>query len=134
MNALVLAGCVAVEPAAVQGSPMPPPYDPALDSVGPIYETAEVDLPPYPPYDAARLIDAAYPDFARRAGIEGRVVVRALVSPRGVVEKVERVSGVHELLDQAALETVRTFWFTPGELDGQHGRVWTSYTAVFALE
>lgn len=64
-------------------------------------------------------VQPAYPEQARRRGIEGRVVVRATVSPAGRVLGVAVAQGSgSEALDRAALEAVRGYSFTPATHGG----------------
>jgi protein TonB len=60
-----------------------------------------------------------YPYRARRLGQQGRVVLRVAVSPNGMPVEVEvaRSSG-HDNLDDAALDTVRQWRFTPAQIGG----------------
>ena len=71
-------------------------------------------------YIQARASDAPkpkYPDTARRDGKEGRVLLRVLVNEEGRTASVEvnRSSGV-ESLDQAALEAIQRWRFSPARL------------------
>ncbi|MEM8883044.1 MAG: energy transducer TonB [Planctomycetota bacterium] len=61
-----------------------------------------------------------YPRLARRQGQEGTVRVRIYVNAHGDVERVrlERSSG-HRLLDRAALDAARGWWFTPATRNGE---------------
>ena len=64
-------------------------------------------------------VQPAYPEQARRRGIEGRVVVRATVSAAGRVLGVAVAQGSgSEALDRAALEAVRGYSFTPATRGG----------------
>jgi protein TonB len=60
-----------------------------------------------------------YPYRARRLGHQGKVVLRVAVSPNGMPVEVEiaRSSG-HDSLDDAALDTVRHWRFTPAKVGG----------------
>jgi protein TonB len=50
----------------------------------------------------------AYPEAARRDGLEGTVDLRFRITPAGWVETVEIVhSSGHAILDESALQTVR---------------------------
>ena len=60
-----------------------------------------------------------YPDFERRAGTEGRVIVRFVVSPSGVPSDIEVVRRVSPGLDQAAVQAVQRARFEPGQQNGQ---------------
>ncbi len=55
-----------------------------------------------------------YPAFARAQGIEGTVLVEALVGVHGSVVAVRILRSVHPLLDQAALQAAQRCRFTPG--------------------
>lgn len=60
-----------------------------------------------------------YPAYARRRGIEGRVVLRLDVTAEGSVDDVLVVeSSGHDSLDQAAVTAVRLWHFHPAERDG----------------
>jgi periplasmic protein TonB len=62
----------------------------------------------------------AYPDAARRRGAQGTVLLAVRVQRDGSVGEVKlaRTSGF-DLLDQAALQTVRGWRFVPGKRDDQ---------------
>jgi protein TonB len=55
-----------------------------------------------------------YPDFAIRAGIQGRVFVNAFVDEFGNVKKAELVKGIGAGCDEAAIEAVLATKFSPG--------------------
>jgi len=75
-----------------------------------------------------------YPNQARRGGIEGLVIVKALVEINGHVMWVEilRSSGSN-LLDNAALGAAKKATFSPAMLDGSPVRVWVSIPYNFRL-
>jgi protein TonB len=62
----------------------------------------------------------AYPRRAKREGLEGTTVLRVQVQPSGKPGgiKVQKSSG-HELLDEAALETVAQWTFAPATRGGE---------------
>lgn len=75
-----------------------------------------------------------YPDLARRAGVEGRVVVRVLVGPDGKARKYFVESSDHELLNQAALDAIKNYGlFTPAIQNGQAIMCWVSIPITFRL-
>lgn len=64
--------------------------------------------------------EPVYPARARRAGTEGQVVVKVMLSESGVIKQVELLSGSgSRLLDEAALAAARASRFTHAE---RHGR------------
>ena len=56
-----------------------------------------------------------YPEMAKQAGLEGKVIVQFVVNREDRVEHAVVLRGVHTLLDQAALEAVQKLRFRPGK-------------------
>jgi len=75
-----------------------------------------------------------YPELARKAGIEGNTVVKALVDIDGSIAdvKVLKSSG-NQMLDQAALVAARNAKFTPAKQRDKYVRVWVSIPIRFKL-
>ena len=74
-----------------------------------------------------------YPKAARRAGIEGTVIVRALVSKKGEVEKVEVLKGPKELHDAAIKAAIATK-FKPAKQNDMPVSCWVAMPFRFVLE
>ena len=74
-----------------------------------------------------------YPEYARRAQIEGIVVVRAQVDKAGIVVSTELVESVHELLDNAALEAAAMWVFEPAREDCRSVESFTAIPFNFRL-
>jgi periplasmic protein TonB len=74
-----------------------------------------------------------YPEIARRARIEGIVIIRATIGNDGKVQKAELLRS-EPLLDQAALDAVRGWEYTPTLLNGQPVAVTMTVTVQFKLE
>ena len=74
-----------------------------------------------------------YPDIARHAGVQGAVVLEAILDATGRVESV-RVLGSQPLLDDAAVRAVRQWRYTPTELNGVPVPVLMTITVRFSLE
>jgi protein TonB len=74
-----------------------------------------------------------YPEIARRAGVQGAVVLEAILDATGRVESV-RVLGSQPLLDDAAVRAVREWRYTPTELNGVPVPVLMTITVRFSLE
>jgi len=74
-----------------------------------------------------------YPSVARRAGVEGRVVVRVLIGTNGRVLEAQVGKSV-PVLDRSALTAARQWVFTPA-LDGSGHQVpcWVAIPFVFRL-
>ena len=73
-----------------------------------------------------------YPDAARQAGIQGTVVLDALVNAEGAVTQVKTVSGP-EALAAAATDAVRWWRYEPYPVNGQPVTVETTITVNFRL-
>lgn len=74
-----------------------------------------------------------YPRLAREAGIEGLVVVRALVDRDGRVKETLIGKGAHELLDQAALAAAMECTFKPAIQNKNPVAVWVAIPFNFHL-
>ncbi|MFA5511103.1 MAG: TonB family protein [Candidatus Kapaibacterium sp.] len=88
-----------------------------------------------PQVDLAKLQKSiVYPEMARRAGIEGRVIVRVLVgndgkARRAVVEDTDNV-----MLNDAAIKAINDYGlFTPAIQNGQAITCWVSIPITFRL-
>ncbi len=120
----------------------PPPPAPAAPVSAPIpavpAEPAPAPPPVSPPrYDAAYLQNPppAYPAQSRRRGETGRVVLRVLVTARGIPERVElRTSSGSQRLDGAALETVQRWKFVPARQGDTPVSAWVLVPILFILE
>jgi protein TonB len=75
-----------------------------------------------------------YPADARRAGIEGQVVLVLRVDARGAVTRVRVVDAPAPSLAAAAEEGARRFRFTPALLDGEPVETEIRFTYTFFLE
>jgi TonB family protein len=79
-----------------------------------------------------------YPEFARKAGIEGRVIVQFILGRDGsvltphVVTRKDR-EGPHRLLREAAVDAVQKAEFRPGRIDGEPVQVKMSLPVTFKL-
>ena len=75
-----------------------------------------------------------YPDLARRAGIEGQTVVKALVDVNGSIMAAQILkSSGNQMLDEAALAAARKAKFTPAKQRDRFVRVWVSIPIRFKL-
>ena len=63
-------------------------------------------------------VDPPYPDFARRARVQGAVVLLMTVDERGLPTQVSLLNG-HPALGEAALQAARQWRFEPARVDGQ---------------
>ena len=110
--------------------PPPPPPPPVAPTEPEIFDVAEVQPELI---GGAGAIQPEYPEFARRAGIEGRVIVQFVVDERGNVVDPVVVRSPNDLLSEAALTEVRTLKFTPGQQRGRPVKVRFSLPVTFRL-
>jgi protein TonB len=75
-----------------------------------------------------------YPDFARKAGIEGRVFVQFVVDEEGNVQNPTVTRGVHKLLNEEALRAIKQMKFEPGKQRGKAVKVQMSLPVTFRLQ
>ncbi|MBL1211778.1 MAG: energy transducer TonB [Ignavibacteriae bacterium] len=75
----------------------------------------------------------AYPDFAVRVGLEGRVILRAYVDTRGNVYKVDVIKSLGGGCDEAAVKAVMETKFTPGKQRGKPVKVMVAIPISFDL-
>jgi protein TonB len=77
-------------------------------------------------------IRPVYPAFARAAGVQGTVVVTAVISRTGAIESLRVVSGP-PMLQTAALEAIRAARYQPYRLNGEPTEVETTITVNFRM-
>jgi TonB family protein len=73
-----------------------------------------------------------YPDDAKKARIQGKVLLNAEIGKDGTVEKLEVVSGPSEL-KQSSLDAVRQWTYKPFLLNGEPVNVKTTITVIYTL-
>jgi protein TonB len=73
-----------------------------------------------------------YPPIARAAGIQGTVVLEATISQAGTIENLRAVSGP-AMLQQTALDAVKTWRYRPYLLNGDPVEVETTVNVVFTM-
>jgi periplasmic protein TonB len=73
-----------------------------------------------------------YPAIARAARIQGTVVLAAMISKSGTIEKLHVMSGP-QMLQQAALIAVSTWRYKPYLLNGEPVEVETQINVIFRL-
>lgn len=77
-------------------------------------------------------IQPVYPTIAKAAGVQGTVVVEAIISRTGTIESLEVISGP-EMLRGAAVEAIRAAKYRPYRLNGQPTDVQTTVTVNFRI-
>jgi protein TonB len=77
-------------------------------------------------------VNPVYPELARKAQVEGIVVVKVLISTKGNIEDVKIMKSI-PMLDNAALEAARMFKFTPGKQRDRLVKVWMQIPFKFQI-
>lgn len=75
-----------------------------------------------------------YPNRARKAGIEGRVIVQFIVNEEGKVEEPRVIRGIGGGADEEALRCVKQAEFEPGRQRGNPVRVQYSLPVIYRLQ
>ncbi|MBS3999771.1 MAG: energy transducer TonB [Desulfobulbaceae bacterium] len=101
--------------------------EPAPDAFIPVEKEPGVDLA-----KLQKIIK--YPELARRAGVEGKVIIRVLVDEKGKARKQLIEYTDNELLNQAAMDAVNDYGtFTPAIQNAQPIMCWVSIPIQFKL-
>jgi TonB family protein len=74
-----------------------------------------------------------YTEDARRAGIQGVVILEAVVDADGTVRNVKVLKGLPMGLDKSAVETVMTWRYEPATMEGKPVPVYFTFTISFSL-
>lgn len=97
------------------------------------------DLPKFGDYvfveelpEAVTRVAPNYPDLAREAGVDGTVLVQALVGKDGKVKDVKVVKSI-PMLDDAARAAVRSWVFKPALSNNKPVAVWVAVPVRFSL-
>ena len=77
--------------------------------------------------------EPSYPEAARKARMEGVVILEAIITASGTVEDVKVLKSVNPLLDSAAVRAVGQWKYKPATLNGRAVRVYLTVTVTFNL-
>jgi protein TonB len=110
-----------------------PPKEIIEESEEPTYFVAVEEMPQ--PIGGLQAIQSLiqYPEIAKRAGVEGKVFVRAFVDEKGNVTNAEIVKGIGGGCDEAALDAILKTKFTPGKQRGKPIKVQVTVPVLFRL-
>ena len=100
---------------------------------------SEEELPQFGQYvyveelpEAVTKVQPIYPDLAREAGVDGTVMVQALVGKDGRVKDTKVVKSI-PMLDQAATTAVKGWVFKPALSNNKPVAVWVAVPVRFSL-
>jgi TonB family protein len=77
-------------------------------------------------------VDPVYPDSARQEGLQGLVVLDAVIARDGTVKRLHPIAGPQSL-SQAALDAVQSWRYTPYHAEGRPVEVETTVSVDFRL-
>jgi TonB family protein len=104
----------------------PPPSEPT----GPIHVGGDMNPP-----EKISAPQPQYTEIARKARIQGVVIVQAIIDKTGAVTSVKLLKGLPMGLDQAALDAIKRWQFKPATLsDGRPVSVYYTLTVNFQLQ
>jgi TonB family protein len=118
-----IAGAIDVGQIAIDAPPPAPPT-----AAGPVVVGGNIRPPARTKYVAPQ-----YPNIARGAGVQGIVIIEAVIGADGKVEQA-RILRSHALLDEAALTAVKEWEYTPTLLNGKPTPVIMTVTVRFSLQ
>lgn len=75
-----------------------------------------------------------YTELARRANIEGVVILKAIIDERGYVTDLQVLKDLPMGLDKAAMDAVRTWRFKPATLHDRPVKVYYNLTVNFTIQ
>lgn len=103
----------------------PPPSEPE----GPIHVGGDVKAPV-----KVNAPQPQYTEIARKARIQGVVIVQAIINKQGEVTDVKVLKGLPMGLDEAAVDAIRKWRFEPATLNGKPVDVYYNLTVNFTLQ
>lgn len=108
---------------------------PAATNDADLDPTAYVHVETEPTWDQGDLQRRVkYPEIARRAGIEGTVVVQVLVDRTGKAVKTMILSSGNRVFEESAVDAVRKTVFTPAIQNGVPVAVWIQVPIIYELQ
>ncbi len=105
------------------------------DGDGVVVEFIAYDERPVPIGGQAAISrNVVYPEIAKEAGIEGKVIVQAFINKEGIVEHTLILKGMPGTgLDEAAMDAIKRTRFKPAKQRDRDVGVWISIPVTFTL-
>jgi periplasmic protein TonB len=107
----------------------PPPAPEPAEPTGPIMVGGDVKPP-----EKIVAPPPVYTEIARKARVQGVVIVQATIDKQGNVTNVKVLKGLPMGLDNAAVDAVRKWKFKPSVLNGKPVAVYYNLTVNFQLQ
>jgi protein TonB len=106
-----------------------PEAPPEPEPTGPIYVTGDVKKP-----EKVSSPPPQYTEIARKARIQGVVILQAIINEQGDVDNVTVLKGLPMGLTEEAEKAVRQWKFKPAQLNGKPVAVYFNLTVNFQLQ
>jgi protein TonB len=100
-----------------------------IEDEGPPPDFVPFEKPPA----VLKRVEPVYPELARKAGIEGKVIVKVWIDKHGKVKDVVILKSTVEVLNQAAITAAKQWEFTPAMMKLGPVDVWSTLTFNFKL-
>lgn len=113
--------------------PPPPPPPETIDDSVPIF--VPFDEPPSPVGGLAAIQRAlVYPEIARKAGVEGLVILHLQINEKGEIRRVKVIKSLElDVMDNAAIDAVKSVKWNPAMQRDMPITVWYSVPIRFNL-
>ena len=82
---------------------------------------------------AIKMVAPKYPENVKKLGIEGTVILNAIIDKNGNVGKVEVKKSLYPALDNEAVKALKQWKFTPAKNDNKPISVWITMPFEFSL-
>ena len=105
-----------------------PDAPPIMEPDGPVIAGGEVERP-----ERVHYVDPLYPEIARRARIDGTVILEAIIAKDGTVKDLKVLKGRPFQLTEAALAAVKQWRYSVSTLNGKPVEVKMTVTVIFNL-
>jgi protein TonB len=79
-------------------------------------------------------VKPAYPEVARKARLQGSVIVEAIIDEQGNVTNVRVLKGLPMGLDRSAVDAVQKWKFKPAQFQGRPVKVYYVLTVNFQVQ
>ena len=106
-----------------------PDAPPVAEPTGPIHVGGDVQKP-----EKIHAPQPQYTEIARKARIQGVVIVQAIINKEGEVTNVKVLKGLAMGLSEEAVKAIKTWKFTPATLNGKPVDVYYNLTVNFRLQ
>jgi len=98
--------------------------------IGEYYEFFKVEVKPEP----IKTVLPEYPEVARKAGLEGRVTIAAIVDENGNVIYAEVINSTNKVFEEPALKAAYQYKFKPGMMKDKKVKVRVIIPFAFKLQ